>query len=536
MMMGLRLLRTCCSLWGGPYYNGDSQRLRAAFQTEPGGRRAFGGAIGRIDLTASGETTPRGSARGNLLPWRWRLHWQILLGLALGAAVGYGVGRYAVLSLPADVPAGEAGAAAQVIAQGTWAFILADLLGDLFIQGLKLIIVPLVTSSIILAVANMGRGGGLGRLGTKTLAYYATTSLFAILIGLVFVNVVSPGTGADGRGILEGRDLSAFASEQAEVEERVGGKTAVSFLDVFRELIPANLADAAASDKLLGLIVVSLFVGFFLARLDGEPGRVVRAFTQGVYDITLKITDVVLALAPIGVFGLLVATVGEQYAKLAPDDRFEAFITGIATFAGIAFVTLVVHFLLTMSLILTIVARVNPLRHYRAMAPALVTAFSTASSSATLPLTLECVEQRSGVSKRVSSFVLPLGATVNMDGTALYECVAVMFICQAFGVDLSFGQQFLIVLAALLTSIGVAGVPAASLVAIVVILQAVQAQLPAGSPELIAGLGLLFVFDRPLDMCRTAVNIFSDSVGAVTVARSEGETTALVAGGEARPS
>jgi Na+/H+-dicarboxylate symporter len=162
-----------------------------------------------------------------------------------------------------------------------------------------------------------------------------------------------------------------------------------------------------------------------------------------------------------------------------------------------------------------------------------MTAFSTASSSATLPLTMECVEDRAGVSNKTASFVLPLGATVNMDGTALYECVAAIFICQAFGVDLSLAQQFMIVVTALLTSVGVAGVPAASLVAIVVILQAVQAQLPTGTlPEgvaLVTGLGLLLVFDRPLDMCRTAVNIFSDSVGAVTIAKSEGERDVLKA-------
>ncbi|MEO1065589.1 MAG: cation:dicarboxylase symporter family transporter, partial [Actinomycetota bacterium] len=203
-------------------------------------------------------------------------------------------------------------------------------------------------------------------------------------------------------------------------------------------------------------------------------------------------------------------------------------IAGIATFAGVALAALLLHLFLVMPLILMFVARVNPIRHYKAMAPALVTAFSTASSSATLPLTMECVESRVGVSDRTASFVLPLGATVNMDGTALYECVAAIFICQAFGIDLTIAQQFLIVVTALLTSVGVAGVPSASLVAIVVILTAVEKQLPPGSlPEgasLVAGMGLLFVFDRPLDMARTAVNIFSDSVGAVTIAKSEGET------------
>lgn len=474
-----------------------------------------------------GDAATSPPRRHVLAVWRWKLHWQILIGLVVGALIGWAIGAWAVAQLAPGTDPARAGNAAADLARSTWAYVAFKLLGDLFIQGLKLIIVPLVTSSIILAVANMGRGAGLGRLGLKTLTYYLSTSLLAILIGLVLINLVKPGVNGEGLGILQGRDLSAFAEDQAAVEARAGGRSAVDFLDVFRQMIPSNLTDAAATDQLLGLIVVSLFVGFFLARIDGEPHRVMLAFVQGVYNITLKITDVVLCLAPIGVLGLLATTVGEQYAKLVPDARFADFILGIGTFALVAFAALLLHFTVSMSLILAFIARVNPLRHYHAMTPALVTAFSTASSSATLPLTMECVEERAGVSNRTASFVLPLGATVNMDGTALYECVAAIFICQAFGVDLSFGQQFLIVMTALLTSIGVAGVPAASLVAIIVILTAVQQQLPPGAlPEgvtLVTGLGLLFVFDRPLDMCRTAVNIFSDSVGAVTIARSEGE-------------
>jgi proton glutamate symport protein len=180
---------------------------------------------------------------------------------------------------------------------------------------------------------------------------------------------------------------------------------------------------------------------------------------------------------------------------------------------------LALHFFVSTSIILRVLGRVNPLRHYRAMAPALLTAFSTSSSSATLPVTMECVEQRAGVSNKVSSFVLPLGATVNMDGTALYECVAAMFIAQAYGLDLTFSTQFIIVMLALVTSIGVAGIPSASLVAISVILAAI------GLP--LEGIGLILAVDRVLDMCRTAVNVYGDSVGAVVIARLEGETEIL---------
>lgn len=501
-------------------------------------------------MATSNEPDSASRAAGRSAPafWRWPLHWQILLGLLIGAWIGYLIGHDAVASLSADVAPENAGRMAADRATSTWAYLAFDLVGDLFLQGLKLIIVPLITSSILLAIVNIGARGGFGRLGLKTLGYYLTTSLIAIVIGLTLINLVAPGTtdaappvggGAvaeaeashQTRGILEGRDLSAFAEDQAQVQQKAGGKTGRDFLDVFRQMVPPNVVAAAAKGQLLGLIVVSLLVGYFLARSEGKPREVIEAFVQGVYDITLRITDIVLRLAPVGVLGLLAASFAEQYAKLAPDARFEEFLAGISLFALTAFAALAAHLLIVMPLILALVARVNPLRHYRAMAPALVTAFSTASSSATLPLTMECGEDRAGVSNKTTSFVLPLGATINMDGTALYECVAAIFICQAFGLELTFAQQFMIVLTALFTSVGVAGVPAASLVAIVVILQAVQAQLPPGTlPEgamLVTGLGLLMVFDRPLDMCRTAVNVFSDSVGAVTIARSEGETNIL---------
>jgi len=497
----------------------------------------------------AGEDQQTGKAGGGLAPWRWALHWQILLGLGLGVAIGYGIGAWGIAQLPEDIDPNRAGAQAAEHATASYAYLFFDLIGDLFVQGLKLIIVPLVVSSIVLAVANLGRkpggdaqdsagtgsGTGFGRLVGKTLGYYAATSLFSVLLGLIVVNALAPGVFTDDAGqtvgILEGRDLSAFEDDQTAVDEKVGGKKATDFLDVFREMVPPNVIQAASQGKLLGLIVVSILIGFFLSKRDNEPARLIKTFTQGVYDLTLAITDLVLKLAPIGIVGLIAATFGEQYAKLAPDDRLTDFLTGITTFAFAALLALAFHFLVTLPLILLLVARVNPIRHYKAMAPALLTAFSTASSSATLPLTLDCVEKRAGVSNKTASFVLPLGATVNMDGTALYECVAAIFICQAFGIDLSLGQQFLIVVTAVLTSIGVAGVPSASLVAIVVILTAVQNALPPGSlPEgvlLVSGMGLLFVFDRPLDMVRTAVNIFSDSVGAVTIAKTEGETGVL---------
>jgi Na+/H+-dicarboxylate symporter len=476
------------------------------------------------DTATSDHVHPRRA--GGPLPWRWPLHWQILLGLIVGAILG---GISAATALSAAEAAGAADGA-EALVLGRWDFLLYDLIGDLFISGLKLIIVPIVVSSIVLAIGQIGATGGFGRLGLKTLGYYLATSTIAILIGLTLVNLVGPGFNNDGSGILVGRDLSAFAAEQAQVDARAEGRQATDFLDVFRAMVPTNIIGAASDNgQLLGLIVVSLLVGYFLSRLVGDPHRVLMAGVKGVYEITLKVTDLVLMLAPIGVAALIAATVAQYAARLIPTDDFQGLAVGVVKFALTALAALGIHFGVTMPLLLVLVARVNPLRHYRAMAPALLTAFSTASSSATLPVTLECVEDRAGVSNKTASFVLPLGATVNMDGTALYECVAAVFLAQAFGIELSFAQQAFVVVVALLTSIGVAGVPSASIVAIVLILTAITEQLQAtgelaAGASLVLGLGLIWVFDRPLDMCRTATNVFSDSVGAVVIARSEGET------------
>ena len=416
-----------------------------------------------------------------------RLHWQILIALGLAVAAGLATGPDgAVLGVPL--------------------LAVYEFVGTLFLNALKMIVVPLVFASLVSGVAGLGDGRGLGRLGAKTLAYYLTTSLVAILIGLAAVNLIEPGL-VDGRPAREAMGLQADA---AAVAEKVEGRGAADVVEVFLRMVPVNIVAAAAEGQMLGLITFALLFGFFAARIGGRAGEAVLAFFQGVFEIMMRITELVMRLAPIGVFGLV--------AKVVATSGLDAF-RPLAWFVLTVLLALGLHFLGVLPLLLRLLARVHPLRHYRAMAPALLTAFSTASSSATLPLTLECVERNARVSNRVSSFVLPLGATVNMDGTALYECVAAMFIAQAYGIQLGFAEQFAIVLIALLTSIGVAGIPAASLVAITVILAAVG--LPA------EGIGLILAVDRVLDMCRTAVNVFSDSCGAVVIARSEGERDLL---------
>ena len=375
-------------------------------------------------------------------------------------------------------------------------------LGKLFLNALKMLIVPLILSSIITGVAGVGESGAMGRLGGKTLLYYMTTSLFAILVGLTLVNIISP-------GIVDGEPASSIIPMSEDIDnvaERVEGRGVGDVVDIFLRMVPTNIVAAAAQGQMLGLIFFSLLFGYFMTRIEGQPAQVLKDFWQGMYEVMMKITEWVMLFAPIGVFALV--------AKVVASTGFAAFEPLLAFFLTVL-AALAVHFLIVLPMLLTLVGRVNPWRHYRAMAPALLTSFSTASSSATLPITMDCVNRNAGVSTRTTSFVLPLGATVNMDGTALYECVAAMFIAQAFGLQLGFAEQFTVVIIALLTSIGVAGIPAASLVAITIILGAIGLPLEA--------VGLILAVDRVLDMCRTSVNIFSDSCGAVIIGRMEGE-------------
>ena len=417
---------------------------------------------------------------------RLPLHWQILIALVLAVAAG---------SL-----SGRDGALFGVTFYDVYAFI-----GALFLNALKMLIVPLIMSSIVTGIAGVGQSGALGRLGGKTLAYYATTSLIAILVGLVLVNLTQPGI-MDGEPV---REQIGLSGDVEEIAGKVQGKGAADVVDVFLRMVPPNVVAAAAEGQMLGLIFFSLLFGYFLTRIGEPHAGTLLGFWQGTLQVMMLITDWVMKFAPLGVFALV--------AKVVASTGFSAF-EPLMTFFATTLAALAVHFLLVLPAIL-LAAGINPLRHYRAMAPALLTAFSTASSSATLPVTMECVERNVGVSNRTTSFVLPLGATVNMDGTALYECVAAMFIAQAYGLDLGFAEQFTIVLVALLTSIGVAGIPAASLVAITIILATIG--LPAEA------VGLILAVDRVLDMCRTAVNVFSDSCGAAVIARLEGETLAV---------
>jgi proton glutamate symport protein len=415
-----------------------------------------------------------------------QLHWQILIAIILAFVCGQLTGT-------------------ELSIFGVTFYAMYDFVGTMFLNALRMIIVPLIMASIICGVANMGGRRDLGRLGGMTLGYYALTSTLAILVGLFYVNLISPGI-IDGIAAGESLNLSLDQGTLASAVASVEGRGSADIAAIFLRMIPTNIVAAAAEGQMLGLIFFSLVFGYFMTQIPNRQGEVLLNFWQGISETMMRITMWIMRFAPYGVFGLVAGTVAET--------GFSAFQPMLIFFITVL-LALATHVFVVLPLLLKYIGGVSPLAHFKVMAPAILMAFSSASSSATLPLTMELVEKKAGVSEKTTSFVLPLGATVNMDGTALYECVAAIFLAQAYGLDLSFATQFTVVLIALLTSIGVAGIPAASLVAITVILTAI------GLP--IEAIGLLLVTDRILDMFRTAVNIFSDSCGAVIIAKRQGE-------------
>lgn len=377
-------------------------------------------------------------------------------------------------------------------------YAIFDVLGTIFLNALTLVVVPLVSSSIITGISRIGNEGAFGRLGGKMFTFYIGTSLLAILIGLLFVNLIHPGAShiAPPEG---GMALNELPNHEGQ-----------AFVQVLVSIIPSNVLAAFSRGEMLGLIFFSLLFGYSMSKIDSHPAATLQSFFQGIFQTMIQVTHIIMKFLPYGVFCLV--------AKVFMSTGIGS-LEAVALFFATVMLGLIVFMFIALPLLLKFIGRVNPIFHFKAMAPALVTAFSTSSSSATLPITIDCVEKRAGVSNRICSLVVPLGTSINMSGSALYECVAAMFVAQAYGIDLSFGTQFLVVLMALVTSIGVAGIPSASLVAIIVILRVVG--LPA------EGIGLFIAVDRLLDMCRTTVNVFSDSCCAILVARSEGEKNVL---------
>ncbi|PKP34587.1 MAG: dicarboxylate/amino acid:cation symporter [Bacteroidetes bacterium HGW-Bacteroidetes-17] len=368
-----------------------------------------------------------------------------------------------------------------------------DWMGILFLKMLKLIMIPLILSSLISGISNVGSVEHLGRLGLKTMIFYMSTSLIAILTGLFFVNLFKPGIGADLN--------FSFKVEGLMDQQR-------SFKEIILDIVPDNIFTAFNDNQILSVIFFAILFGFFITQISPRPRQVLTDAFNAIFDVMMKITMFFIKFTPLGIFGIVSRIIAEQ-------DDLGHLVQRMSLYMGTIILAMSVHFLITLPLIISVFGRVNPWKHMKNMTLPLLTAFSTSSSSATLPLTMNAVENNSGVSRKISSFTLPLGATINMDGAALYECVAAIFIAQAYGIDLTVLQQIIIVFTALLASIGSAGIPMAGLVMITIVLSAV------GLP--LEGVGLILAVDRLIDMFRTATNVWSDTCGAVVIAKLEGE-------------
>lgn len=413
------------------------------------------------------------------------LHWKILIGMLLGVLFGLALS----------------------FMEGGALFVSHYIkpFGTIFINLLKLIAIPLILASLIKGVSDLQDISKLSQMGGRTILTYLCTTLIAVVIGLILVNTIQPGKSIS----VETRQelVEAYASDADQKREAAAKQKAAGPLQALVDVVPSNIFAAATSNRnMLQIIFFALFFGIGMILLPQEQSKAVNDFFDSFNAIILKLIDLIMLAAPYGVFALLAALVVE-----APSlELFQALaLYAITLLLGLALMILVY------AVIVKVFTKKNPSFFFSGIAPAQLLAFSTSSSAATLPVTMDCVEEKLGVDKEVASFVLPIGATINMDGTSVYQGVAAVFIAQAFGLDLSLSAQLGIIFTATLASIGTAAVPSAGIIMLVIVLA------QAGIPE--AGLALIFAIDRPLDMCRTIVNVTGDAAVSMLVGKSIGK-------------
>jgi len=374
-------------------------------------------------------------------------------------------------------------------------FQIFELGGELFLNALTLLVIPLIISAIISSLGKMNGEKSFKSLGLKTFGFYLLTIACAIFVGVIVSNIFIPDTSH--------AQLESSSNLNAMIET-VNEKSALS--QIFLNIVPPNVFLAASDGNMLGIIFFSLLFGFALMKLNGKTHEILLIFWTGTFQVFMKMTQFVMKLMPIGVFCLI--------AKIVASQGLES-ISNLFSF----FITVVLGLLLFTCLCLPLLLkcfRLNPISHIRAISPALFTAFSTSSSAATIPIAMDCLEKTAGVSKRICSFVIPLGTSMNMAGSALYACSSIFFIAHTYGIEMGWGQQITIAFLSLITSMGVAGIPSGSLVTILIILKSI------GLPT--EALALIIPLDRILDMFRTAANIYSGATCAVLVAHTEGES------------
>lgn len=413
------------------------------------------------------------------------LHWQILLGMVLGVLVGLIMTQF------------EGGK--EIV--GDW----IKPFGTIFINSLKLIAVPLILGSLIKGVSDLKDISKLSKMGGRTIGLYLMTTVIAVSIGLLLVNIIKPGNSITSETRQE--LVQNYSGDTNKYKEEAAIQKESGPLQALVDIVPENIFGAAGENKnMLQVIFFAIFFGVGLILIPEKKSKPVKKFFDGFNEVILKMIDLIMLAAPFGVFALLAALVVESPSI----DLFKALVW--YAFTVILGLALVLSFY---NLLVWLITKKTPSYFFKGISPAQLLAFSTSSSAATLPVTMERVTEHLGVDEEVSSFVLPIGATINMDGTSLYQAVAAVFIAQAFGMELSLSVQLGIIVTATLASIGSAAVPGAGMVMLVIVLA------QAGIPE--AGLALIFAIDRPLDMCRTTVNVTGDAAVSMIVAKSLGK-------------
>ena len=371
--------------------------------------------------------------------------------------------------------------------------------GDIFIRLLKMIVVPIVVSSMIVGVASIGKTGGLGRIATKTLTFYVITTLVATFVGLALVNTIEPGVGSS-------------LVNQANSAEHLAGAERVPLGQQLINIVPENIFQDLVENDMLAIIFFSILFGYFVTLVGEKSSATIINFFEAIFEVIMKIVLTIIKVAPIGVFAIVAKMISMQAGDM---QKLADIAQSLGLFVLIIWIGCAIHFFIIMPSIVYFLGHENPWRHMKKMSTAILTAFSTCSSGAALPFSMKDSQEKCGISNKIASFTLPLGATINMNGTALYEGVAVIFIAQVYGIDLSFLEQLIIVVTVLFSAIGAASIPMAGLVMLSVALSV------AGLP--MEGIGLVLAVEQLCDMPRTATNSYGDMCAAVVIAKSEGE-------------
>lgn len=421
---------------------------------------------------------------------------QIIIGLILGIVFALTLGRY--------------------VKYISW-------IGEIFLRLLQMVVIPIIFSSMVVGVAGIGKSSDVGRIAGKTITFYVATTLLATVIGLTLVNIINPGEAFKlGQSVTDTSIVGGAPDALAGNQMMAASGERQSLGDVLISIFPKNIFRELGAGNILAIIFFAIVFGLFLTKAEDKSRNTLLDIFQSIFDVVLKMTLAIIKLAPLGVFSIVAKMITAQ--TLGADGNVDwvklgEMASSLGLFLAVVWGGCLFHFFVVMPTIVKTLGKENPYKHMRKMSTAILTAFSTCSSGATLPISLRDSEHRCGISNKIASFTLPLGATINMNGTALYECAAVVFIAQVYGIEMSIAEQIIVAITVLFSAIGAAGIPMAGLVMLSVALSV------AGLP--MEGIGIVLAVEQLCDMPRTATNCYGDMCAAVVIAKSEGETLTI---------